>query len=114
MEDILQDTGCGNVQPKIYREGLKIVKEDRKNTETNSKEYLPPQKVLEIFKKITNEIIQIFGFDPTYAKPEAFIISNFPIPPHPVKPSIKHNTIQRGEDYLTHKLFDIVKESVIH
>ncbi len=37
------------------------------------------------------------------------ILTMFPVPPPPVRPSILMDTTTRGEDDLTHKLSDIIK-----
>jgi DNA-directed RNA polymerase II subunit RPB1 len=100
--------GCGGKQPKITKDGLRIVAEFKEG-ETTTKDVLTADRVLTILKRISDEDMQTMGFDPMYARPEWMILTYIPVPPPAVRPSIHHNGSQRGEDDLTHKLADIVK-----
>ncbi|KAH0565802.1 DNA-directed RNA polymerase II subunit rpb1 [Trichoglossum hirsutum] len=110
--------GCGNYQPEIRREGLKlfgtwkIPKDDENETQQPEKKQLLPQQVLNIFRHISAEDARKMGLSNDYARPEWMIITVLPVPPPPVRPSISMDgTSQgmRGEDDLTYKLGDIIR-----
>ena len=108
--------GCNAFQPSKYnKEGaMKIIAEwkdkvqkgeDAKNTQME----FTPEDVLRIFKRITDEDMEVMGFNPKWNKPEWMICSVLPVPPPAVRPSIIEENGQRREDDLTHKLSDIIK-----
>ncbi|KAF2401841.1 putative DNA-dependent RNA polymerase II largest subunit [Trichodelitschia bisporula] len=113
--------GCGNTQPEIRKEGLKLIgtyktakiDEEEGTTDRNvEKRPITPQMALNIFKSITDEDLRALGLNTQYARPEWMIISVLPVPPPPVRPSVSvDGTGQglRGEDDLTHKLGDIIR-----
>ncbi len=117
--------GCGHRQPVIRKEGMRLVatfKTSASSGEGSSdpsqaggagdgKVYLSPEKVLSIFKKITDEECVAMGFSVMFARPDWMIISVLPVPPPPVRPSIMMDSMSRSEDDLTFKLADIVKAS---
>ncbi|KAF3913880.1 hypothetical protein ABW21_db0204012 [Orbilia brochopaga] len=111
--------GCGNAQPTIRKDGLKLVgtwkpskDEDEENPQP-TKRTLTPQTVLNIFKHITDDEIIKMGLNKDYARPEWMIITVLAVPPPPVRPSISVDGMggggMRGEDDLTFKLGDIIK-----
>jgi DNA-directed RNA polymerase II subunit RPB1 len=106
--------GCGNSQPTIRRDGLKLWgtwKRD-KNSEYGDqpeKRLLAPAEVLNVLKHIPSEDLAKLGLNEDYARPEWMIITVLPVPPPPVRPSIAINETARGEDDLTYKLADILK-----
>ena len=51
------------------------------------------------------------GFNPLWARPDWMICQVLPVPPPAVRPSVKHDSQQRSEDDLTHKLGD--RKSVV-
>ena len=61
------------------------------------------------FEKISDNELSMIGFDPKFFRPEWTILSNFPVPPVTMRPSITLETGERSEDDLTHKLSDIVR-----
>ncbi|KAA8901402.1 hypothetical protein TRICI_006078 [Trichomonascus ciferrii] len=107
--------GCGNVQPTIRRDGLKLVgtwKRDKNADEADmqdNKRLLTPSDVLNVLKHISSEDIARLGLNEDYARPEWMILTVLPVPPPPVRPSIAINETARGEDDLTYKLADILK-----
>lgn len=110
--------GCGNRQPQIRREGLKLYgtwKVDKEAQEENpqpDKKRLHPSEILSLFKHISNEEIRKMGLNEDYARPEWMIITVLPVPPPPVRPSISVDGTgqgMRGEDDLTYKLGDIIR-----
>ncbi|KAG2393795.1 hypothetical protein C9374_003559 [Naegleria lovaniensis] len=107
--------GCGGIQPKISRDGLKIFAEFKKdsaegpNKQELTKQELTAERVLQIFKRISNEDLELLGFDRDNSRPEWMIITCLPVPPPQVRPSVHHGSGDRSEDDLTHKLADIIK-----
>lgn len=110
--------GCGNRQPLVRREGLKLYgtwKVDKEAQEENpqpDKKRLHPSEILSLFKHISNEEIRKMGLNEDYARPEWMIITVLPVPPPPVRPSISVDGTgqgMRGEDDLTYKLGDIIR-----
>lgn len=110
--------GCGNAQPVIRREGLRLVgtiKPSKKEMEDGAQpetSVITPQKALNIFRNISAEDIRKLGLSNDYARPEWMIITVLPVPPPPVRPSIVvdgSGVGMRGEDDLTYKLGDIIR-----
>lgn len=110
--------GCGNIQPEIRREGLRLngTWKPQKGDEENEgqqpeKKPITPQMALNIFRRISPEDIKRMGLSNDYARPEWMIITVLPVPPPPVRPSIAMDggTGPRGEDDLTYKLGDIIR-----
>ena len=110
--------GCGNVQPEVRREGLKLTgtwkpqKGDEENEEQQpEKKPITPQMALNIFRHISTDDITKMGLSNDYARPEWMIITVLPVPPPPVRPSIAVDGANgmRGEDDLTYKLGDIIR-----
>lgn len=105
--DMAGHRGCGGLQPtKIRREGLKIVVEFLSEG-LATKEVFRPERVLSIFKRISDEDIFRLGFSPQYSRPDFMILTYLPVPPPPVRPSVQHST--RSEDDITYVLAQIVK-----
>lgn len=46
-------------------------------------------QVLQIFKRISDADAILLGFHPQYARPEWLILQVLPIPPPPVRPSVR-------------------------
>lgn len=111
--------GCKSLQPYKYsKDGpMKIVGEwkekleDNDNDQENVKNVMDftAEDVLRIFKKITEEDMEIMGFNPRWNRPEWMICTVLPVPPPAVRPSIIEENGQRREDDLTHKLSEIIK-----
>lgn len=109
-------TGCGNMVPKYKRDGIKILREFPENANLNTdggtidrKLYIPPSKIHEIFRRISDEDCRALGFDPVYARPDWFLLTVLPVSPPPVRPSVMFDASTRASDDLTYKLSDIVK-----
>jgi DNA-directed RNA polymerase II subunit RPB1 len=74
---------------------------------------LTPETCYNILKNISDEDCAILGFDPKRGRPENMIHKIFPVPPVPVRPSVKlDGSAPTREDDLTRKLADIVKKNV--
>ena len=110
--------GCGNSQPEVRREGLKLwgtwklSKDEMAEGQQSEKKPITPQMALNIFRHISREDIKRMGLSNDYARPEWMIITVVPVPPPPVRPSISIDGTgqgSRGEDDLTYKLGDIIR-----
>ncbi|CAL9735755.1 DNA-directed RNA polymerase II subunit RPB1 [Monosporozyma servazzii] len=108
--------GCGNAQPTVRKDGLKLVgswKKDKVNDgEEPEQRVLSTEEILNIFKHISPEDSNKLGFNEEFSRPEWMILTVLPVPPPPVRPSISFNESQRGEDDLTFKLADILKANI--
>lgn len=49
---------------------------------------LSPERVHEIFKRISDEEDMILGMDPKYSRPEWMIVTVLPVPPLAVRPAV--------------------------
>ena len=111
--------GCGNQQPEIRKEGLRLMgtwkvrkseeEEDQKQAE---KRAISPEEAVQIFRRISDRDINKMGLSIDYARPEWMCITILPVPPPQVRPSIVVNGNgqgPRGEDDLTYKLGDIIR-----
>lgn len=104
------ETGCGCKQPKIRKEELATIYGDWVNESKESFTVnITPEMALKIFRRISNEDILFMGFSPVWSRPESMICQVMAIPPPSVRPSIRHDLMQRCEDDLTHILVNIIK-----
>jgi DNA-directed RNA polymerase II subunit RPB1 len=116
--------GCGAPIPKIKSEKKKstveiniIAEYAPTNTSEDNldkkpiKDILTPQIVYNIFKNISDRDSLILGIDPTKSRPEDMIHLILPVPPVPVRPSVRGDFMASTtrEDHLTIKLADILK-----
>ncbi|KAJ3220525.1 DNA-directed RNA polymerase II subunit rpb1 [Clydaea vesicula] len=107
--------GCGHKQPKIKKVALKFTvdkgtpKDEAAASGEGKTTTLTPEKVLQIFRQISDEDCVRMGLNPVWARPEWMMITILPVPPMPVRPSILMEGKGRSEDDLTHKLADILK-----
>src|SRR4030066_397732 len=77
-------------------------------TEAGS-EPLTPSMIRERLERISDEDMEILGFNPKAARPEWMVLQVLPVPPVYVRPSITLESGIRSEDDLTHKLVDIIR-----
>ena len=110
------DDGCGCKQPdKIKKENLATIIaewDDVKNEEGDKEKLsikLSPEKVIKIFKRISDDNINFMGFSPIWSRPEWMVCQVLAIPPPAVRPSVKHDSQQRSEDDITHIIVNIIK-----
>ncbi|XP_005100330.1 DNA-directed RNA polymerase II subunit RPB1 [Aplysia californica] len=103
--------GCGRYQPSIKRNGLELIAEWKHINEESQERKITvsAERVLEVFKRITDEECIVLGMDPKWARPDWMIVTVFPVPPLPVRPAVVMFGSARNQDDLTHKLSDIVK-----
>jgi len=85
-------TGCGRFQPKIRKAGLELTAEwsdKKRNDDSQDKKIvLTAERVLEVFKNISDEDCAILGMDPKFARPDWMIVTVLPVPPLPVRPAV--------------------------
>jgi len=107
------DDGCGCKQPdKIKQEGfatLFAIWENLGEDKQTITQKLTPERILKMFKRISDEDVQFMGFSPIWSRPEWMICKILPVPPPAVRPSVKHDAQQRSEDDLTHIYMNILK-----
>jgi DNA-directed RNA polymerase subunit A' len=96
---------CATSQYKIsFEKPTKFIEQ----TEAGS-EPLTPSMIRERLERISNEDLEILGFNPEAARPEWMVLQVLPVPPVYVRPSITLESGIRSEDDLTHKLVDIIR-----
>jgi DNA-directed RNA polymerase subunit A' len=96
---------CAAEQYKItFEKPTKFIEQ----TEAGS-EPLTPSMIRERLERISNEDMEILGFNPNVARPEWMVLQVLPVPPVYVRPSITLESGIRSEDDLTHKLVDIIR-----
>ncbi len=96
---------CAAPQYKItFEKPTKFIEQ----TESGS-EPLTPSMVRERLERISDEDIELLGFNPKVARPEWMVLQVLPVPPVYVRPSITLESGIRSEDDLTHKLVDIIR-----
>jgi DNA-directed RNA polymerase subunit A' len=96
---------CAGAQYKItFEKPTKFIEQ----TEAGS-EPLTPSMIRERLERISDEDLEILGFNPKVARPEWMVLQVLPVPPVYVRPSITLESGIRSEDDLTHKLVDIIR-----
>jgi len=97
---------CGAPQYKIVFE--KPTKFSEQIPDSGS-EPLTPSMIRERLERISDEDLEVLGFNPKTARPEWMVLQVLPVPPVYVRPSITLESGIRSEDDLTHKLVDIIR-----
>ncbi|CAF1066419.1 unnamed protein product [Adineta steineri] len=107
--------GCGQVQPVYRRAGLGLTIEWKEGVDENQKgqTQLSAERVLEIFKLISNTTCQILGMNPQQSRPEWMILTVLPVPPICVRPSVLQYGVSHSQDDLTYNLANIIKANNI-
>jgi DNA-directed RNA polymerase subunit A' len=96
---------CASNQYKItFEKPTKFIEQ----TEAGS-EPLTPSMIRERLERISDEDLELLGFNPNVARPEWMVLQVLPVPPVYVRPSITLESGIRSEDDLTHKLVDIIR-----
>jgi len=109
---VVQDTKnkacphCGAAQYKITFE--KPTKFSEEIPESGAQP-LTPSMVRERLERISDDDLELLGFNPKTARPEWMVLQVLPVPPVYVRPSITLESGIRSEDDLTHKLVDIIR-----
>lgn len=119
----LTEDGCGARAPdRFVREGIARIVAEWDNAEgallpegansTSQRLVLEVEFVQRIFRRISDEDVDMMGLSRYWCRPDWMICSVLPIPPPQVRPSVTQENNQRSEDDLTHKLADIIKTNV--
>uniref|UniRef100_A0A8B9NYN0 DNA-directed RNA polymerase subunit n=1 Tax=Apteryx owenii TaxID=8824 RepID=A0A8B9NYN0_APTOW len=92
-EDLAKEKGhggCGRYQPRIRRSGLELYAEWKHVNEDSQEKkiLLSPERVHEIFKRISDEECFVLGMDPKFARPEWMVCTVLPVPPLSVRPAV--------------------------
>ena len=110
------DDGCGCKQPnKIKKENLATLIAEWEDVDTGEDETskitvkLTPEKVIKLFRRISDDNVKFMGFSPLWSRPEWMVCQALAIPPPAVRPSVKHDSQQRSEDDITHIIVNIIK-----
>ena len=110
------DDGCGCKQPsKIKKENLATLIAEWDDVDTGEEENskisvkLTPEKVIKLFRRISDDNVSFMGFSPLWSRPEWMVCQVLAIPPPAVRPSVKHDSQQRSEDDITHIIVNIIK-----
>jgi len=65
---------------------------DMKNHLSKAMDDLNPLRVMEIFKRISDEDCELMGLDPVDGRPERFVWTYLPVPPVCIRPSVVMET----------------------
>ena len=110
------DDGCGCKQPnKIKKENLATLIAEWDGVDVGDDETskvsikLTPEKVIKLFRRISDDNIKFMGFSPLWSRPDWMVCQVLAIPPPAVRPSVKHDSQQRSEDDITHIIVNIIK-----
>lgn len=96
--------------------GIQLVDEKTGDTNETVKKItkiLTPRDCYNILRNLSDVECYLLGFNPKVARPEDFIIENFPIPPTIIRPTAKIDFMQAStmEDSLTLKIADIINSN---
>jgi DNA-directed RNA polymerase II subunit RPB1 len=70
-----------------------------------------PELVLRTFQRITNEHVDMIGFNSKFSRPDWMVCTVLAVPPLTVRPSVIMDDNQRMEDDLTHVLVNIARDN---
>lgn len=103
--------GCGSKQPKVMREGIKLMIEFMEAVEdiADRKRPLQADEALKVLKGISDIDCEALGFDPARSRPDWMIIQVLPVAPPCVRPYVSLDSSLKSEDDLTHQYTQILK-----
>eukprot|EP00392_Amoebophrya_sp_AT5.2_P004718 g4726.t1 len=114
----LQATGCGYLQPKYVQEGAQVYvvypeedQDQQVRDNRDRKRQLTGAEAYRILSKIPAKDKLAMGFIPGKSDPAWLILTAFPVPPPPVRPTVSFGT-DRSEDDLTAKLIDLLRANL--
>jgi len=97
---------------KLIAEIKVVSKEEDVQQEKKIQRILSPEDCYNILKNISDEDCYLLGLNPQKCRPEEMIHKIFPVPPVPVRPSVRmEGAPVAREDDLTRKLAEIVKRN---
>ena len=108
---------CNQLQPKFTKVGLHLEAEFSEEMEQvpgsgDRKQFLPAAKVVEIFRRMSENDVKALGLDVTWARPEWLLVQVLPVPPIHVRPSVSMGATGSSEDDLTHQLVNVIKSNI--
>ena len=94
----------------IRRQGLELTAEWKNVNEESQERKLPltAERVYEIFKRITDEEIEILGMNPKFSRPDWMLITILPVPPLPVRPAVVMNGCARNQVGVNAQFFVVI------
>ena len=70
----------------------------KRNADSQDKKIvLTAERVLEVFRNISDEDCVILGMDPKFARPDWMIVTVLPVPPLPVRPAVVMHGLARNQ-----------------
>lgn len=109
---------CDAIQLKFIKNKEGVLAISKKVTSTNKKsdlssiqQQIPVSnfELFNMFKRISDENVELIGFNPKFTRPEWLFWTCMPVPPTAMRPSIKDTNDRISYDDLVHKLNDIIK-----
>ena len=106
--------GCETEQFKYKVDNLKIIMEKKKKTQNpnlnniTEVKRISPIEVIEIFDKISDNNLNLLGFNPQIINPKWMIIQNLAVCPPLIRPSVSVSSLISQDD-LTHQYIQILK-----
>ncbi len=88
---------------------LEKIKIEKPTTYYEGDKRLSPIEIRTRLEKISDEDLELFGYNASVMRPEWTILTLMAIPPVTMRPSITLESGERSEDDLTHKLGDVVR-----
>lgn len=103
-----------NCQKAAENEGeseqSKSVKQSEEKEESSQlKSFVDPEVALNILKNISDEDVELLGFNKDLSRPDWMIWTVMPVPPPSMRPAVKNDSGKIQDDDLTYKLNDIIK-----
>ncbi len=108
LKEVISQLVKNNVCPHCGVEQQEI-KLEKPSTFYEKDRRLTPIEIRARLEKIPDKDLELFGIDPSKARPEWAVLTVLPVPPVNTRPSITLESGERSEDDLTHKLGDIVR-----
>ena len=84
------------------KDGLVLLHGDR---------HVQAKEILELFERISTVDARLLGFEETGTQPANMLIKVMPIPPNSIRPQIIKESGARGENELTHRYSDALREA---
>lgn len=100
---------CSFQNPKISRDGVKIMAEHKLPEGGLQKKEISAEEVLSTLKNISDKDCIRLGLNPILARPNWMVLTVLAIPPPQVRPTEVSSKGKTSEDDLTVKLADIIK-----
>ena len=70
-----------------------------------------PKQVVDVLKKLGNDDVRLLGFDARHTRPENLLFETMPVCPNSLRPQVIRENGARGENDLTHRYSDVVREN---